>query len=418
MKVLWLTNIPLPEASVLMNIEPLPFGGWLVNMSKYLANSENIKLSISFPYSSFTAIDILHGEKINYYPFPQKENEVEISGYLEEIIERTNPDLVHIFGTEYVHTLSMVNICGQRNIKVLISIQGLVSIYAQHYMANLPKEIQNSFTFRDLIKQDNLVQQQNKFKQRGISEISALKKVENVLGRTTWDKACSVQINPDIRYHHCNETLRDSFYNSVWNIEKIEENSIFVSQGTYPIKGLHYILEAMPIILKKFPKTMLYVGGIDVSNLSGLKAKLKRSTYGKYLNHLIKKHRLQDKVSFTGSLSEKEMCNRYLKSHVFVCPSSIENSPNSLGEAMILGVPCVASYVGGVSDLLIDKQEGFLYQADAPYMLAHYVCEIFADNDLALKFSSNAREHALRTHNREYNLEKLTQIYNNIVETN
>lgn len=384
-------------------------------MSKYLANSDRIELSIAFPCKLISSKNVLFGEKIKYYPFPQNRNEHEIYKYLEKIIETTTPDIVHIFGTEFVHTLSMVNVCNQRKIKVLISIQGLVSIYAQHYMANLPRKIQNSFTFRDLIKKDNLVQQQKKFEQRGFSEVLALKKVKHVLGRTMWDKACALQINPDIQYHYCNETLREEFYNSVWNIKKIEEHSIFVSQGTYPIKGLHHMLEAMPIILKKFPKAKLYIGGIDIFNIRGLKAKLKETSYAKYLNHLIGKYKLQDKVSFTGSLDENEMCNRFLKSNVFVCPSSIENSPNSLGEAMILGVPCVASYVGGISDLLLDKQEGFLYQADAPYMLAHYVCEIFADNDLALKFSNNARVRALKTHNREHNLEKLSQIYKNIV---
>ncbi|KTD88411.1 glycosyltransferase family 4 protein [Paenibacillus etheri] len=416
MKILWLTNIPLPEASTLMNSKSLPFGGWLVNTSKYLANSENIELSITFPCNSFREFNVLNGEKIIYYPFPQKKKESEVKRFLEEIVDRSRPEIVHIFGTEYIHTLEMVNICNERKIKVLISIQGLVSIYAQHYMANLPRKVQNKFTFRDLIKRDNLVQQQLKFQHRGIFEILALKKVKHVLGRTTWDKACTLQINPHITYHYCNETLRESFYNAKWDIEHIEEHSIFISQGTYPIKGLHHMLEAMSIIIKKFPKAKLYVGGIDNSNDQGLKAKLKKNSYGKYINHLIKKFNLQDKVFFTGSLYEKEMLNRYLRANVFVCPSSIENSPNSLGEAMILGVPCVASFVGGVSDLLIDKQEGFLYQSDAPYMLAHYVCEIFTDNNLALKFSISAREHALRTHDRESNLEKITQIYNNIVE--
>ncbi|KWX87739.1 glycosyl transferase family 1, partial [Paenibacillus riograndensis] len=256
---------------------------------------------------------------------------------------------------------------------------------------------QNTFTIRDLLKQDNLNQQQIKFFKRGELEIEALKKISHVIGRTTWDKACVMEINPEVKYHSCNETLRSSFYSSEWDLSICEKNSIFMSQGSYPIKGLHFMIKAMPLILEKNPDAKLYIGGVDITRAHTIKDKIKITTYGKYLRKIIHDNHLQDKVIFTGLLNEKEMRDRYLKSHVFVCPSSIENSPNSLGEAMILGVPCVASYVGGVSDLLIDKQEGFLYQADAPYMLAHYVCEIFADNDLALKFSSNAREHALRT---------------------
>ena len=45
------------------------------------------------------------------------------------------------------------------------------------------------------------------------------------------------------------------------------------------------------------------------------------------------------------------MCDRYLKSNLFVCCSAIENSPNSLGEAQLLGMPYVASFVGGVPEI-------------------------------------------------------------------
>ena len=129
---------------------------------------------------------------------------------------------------------------------------------------------------------------------------------------------------------------------------------------------------------------------------------------------MIKRLDLERNVVFTGPLDEKKMCQRYFKSNVFVCPSSIENSPNSLGEAMILGVPSVASYVGGIPDMLKDKEEGFLYQHDAPYMLAQYVCEIFENEDLALKFSNNARQHALKTHDRDENARNLIEIYEEI----
>lgn len=116
-------------------------------------------------------------------------------------------------------------------------------------------------------------------------------------------------------------------------------------------------------------------------------------------------------VRFTGILDEKQLCWQYLQSNVFVCPSSIENSPNSLGEAMILGVPCVVAYVGAIPDLLEHQEEGFLYPVDAPYMLANYVCEIFTNDELALQFSAKAREHAMRTHDANINNDTLIRIY-------
>jgi glycosyltransferase involved in cell wall biosynthesis len=422
MNILWVTNIALPEASLLMNEKPTPFGGWFVSASAHLADEDSIELSIAFPKKGLRTVQILKGEKINYYAFPPvKEKDVSSNkknSYLEKILDKAKPDIVHIFGTEFAHALAMVNICEKKNVNAVMSIQGLVSIYAQHYMACLPAKIQNRFTVRDFIRQDNLKQQQKKFIKRGEFEIEALQKVKHIIGRTTLDRACAYQINPDAQYHFCNETLRDEFYKHTWDIEKCEKHSIFISQGSYPIKGLHFILEAMPLILKRFPDTKLYVGGQDIVKFDILKEKLKISSYGKYIKELIGRYKLGKSVVFNGILDEKQMCERYLRSHVFVCPSSIENSPNSLGEAMILGVPCVASDVGGVADLLKHREEGFVYQTDAPYMLAYYVCEIFASDELALDFSKKAREHAMGTHNREQNTSTLIAICKDIISKN
>ena len=419
MNILWLINIPLPEASQLMGENPSPFGGWLINASKDLANKEDVELSIAFPSNKANKFRELKGEKINYYPFiPVKENDnkvIENNESFETLLNNLKPDIVHIYGTEIAHTLSMVNTCNKINIKTVISVQGLVSIIEKHMYSNLPIYAIYGNTFRNIIRKDNVRGLKKLFRNRGKNEIEAIKRTNHIIGRTTWDKACSNQINPQANYHFCNETLREEFYKHQWDVNDCEKHSIFLSQGQYPIKGLHYMLEAIPLILKRFPKAKVYISGKDITKSDSIKDKLLMTYYGKYIKKMIKKLNLERNVVFTGPLDEKKMCQRYLKSHVFVCPSSIENSPNSLGEAMILGVPSVASYVGGIPDMLKDKEEGFLYQHDAPYVLAQYVCEIFENQDLALKFSKNARERALKTHDRDENTRRLIEIYNEIV---
>lgn len=419
MNILWLINIPLPEASQLMGENPSPFGGWLINASKDLANKEDVELSIAFPSNKANKFRELKGEKINYYPFiPVKENDnkvIENNESFETLLNNLKPDIVHIYGTEIAHTLSMVNTCNKINIKTVISVQGLVSIIEKHMYSNLPIYAIYGNTFRNIIRKDNVRGLKKLFRNRGKNEIEAIKRTNHIIGRTTWDKACSNQINPQANYHFCNETLREEFYKHQWDVNDCEKHSIFLSQGQYPIKGLHYMLEAIPLILKRFPKAKVYISGKDITKSDSIKDKLLMTYYGKYIKKMIKKLNLERNVVFTGQLDEKKMCQRYLKSHVFVCPSSIENSPNSLGEAMILGVPSVASYVGGIPDMLKDKEEGFLYQHDAPYMLAQFVCEIFENQDLALKFSKNARERALKTHDRDENTRRLIEIYNEIV---
>jgi len=418
MNILWLINIPLPEASQLMGENPSPFGGWLINASKDLANKKDVELSIAFPSNKANKFKELRGEKIKYYPFiPVKDRNKKIIEYnnsFDALLDRIKPDVVHIYGTEMAHTLSMVNTCKKLKIKTVISIQGLVSIIEKHMYSNLPIHAIYGKTFRNIIRKDNVRGLKRLFKNRGKNEIEALKKTNHIIGRTTWDKACSSQINPKAKYHFCNETLREKFYKHQWKIDYCEKHSIFLSQGQYSIKGLHYMIEAMPIILKKFPKAKVYISGKDITKSDSFKDKLLMTYYGKYIKKMIKRLDLERYIIFTGPLEEEKMCQRYLKSHVFVCPSSIENSPNSLGEAMILGVPSVASYVGGVPDMLKHKEEGFLYQHDAPYMLAHYVCEIFENEALAMKFSKNARDHALKTHDVDKNTRRLIEIYGEI----
>lgn len=420
MKILWLINVPLPEVSDLMREKSCHFGGWLINASQELAKEDNIELSIAFPKKGLDDYKEFKGEKISYYAFKpvgiRDKDTLEDNKVFDEIILKVNPDIVHIYGTEMPHSLSMINICNKYQVKTVISIQGLVSVIAKHMQSNLPVRVICGCTLRNIVKGDNVLGLSKKFKESGSIEIEALKRCQNVIGRTLWDKACTNQINPKLSYYHCNETLREEFYKHTWSLDKCEEHSIFMSQATYPIKGLHNMIEAMPIILKKFNDCKLYIAGKDITSTKSFKEKLLVTYYGKYIKSLIRKYSLEGKVIFTGPLDEQEMCKRYLKSNVFISPSAIENSPNSLAEAMILGVPSVASDVGGVTDMIEHKKEGFVYPSDAPYMLAYYVCEIFKNKDQANTFSKNAKKRASVTHDIERNNESLKRIYKQIIE--
>lgn len=421
MKVLWLSNIILPKIVGVLGESSCNGGGWLVGLSEDIMKQDNINLSVCCPITNKERIINGKIENLEYYCFPQsnldptKYNK-DVENYLEEIVKKVNPDIIHIFGTEYPHTLAMVNVCEKLDLldRIVINIQGLVSVYEKHYYAGLPNNVINRYTLRDILKNDNIKKQKNKFIQRGRFEVEALKRVKHVIGRTDWDKACVTQINPEINYYFCNETLRSDFYNNEWNIESCEKYSIFISQCSYPIKGFHFMLEAMPHILKKYPDAHIYTTGNNPLEMNTLINKVKMNSYQKHIAELLRKLHIEDKVTFLGGLTESDMCQRFLKSHVFVSPSIIENSPNSVGEAMILGVPTISSDVGGVKNMLTHGEDGFIYQHDAPYMLAHYICEIFGNDKWALNFSSNAKKHAKATHSRLENLDTMLNIYESI----
>jgi glycosyltransferase involved in cell wall biosynthesis len=419
MKILLVVNIPLPETSELFNLKVGNSGGWLIGLINSLTSYSNIELNVAFPLKGNKVIKRT-GKKINYYSFPQYKNK-EYSPNIyddkfENILKDVKPDLVHVFGTELPHSLAIVNTCNRNGVVSIVSIQGLVSKIHEHFYSDLPKSVIHKSTIRNVIRRDNIKNLKKLYFRLSKNEHELLRRTSYVIGRTTFDKAYVTQVNPNVKYYSCNESLRDAFYEGEqWQIETKENHSIFLSQAHYSIKGAHYMIEALSIVLEKYPDAKVYIGGKDITKSNSLKDKLIITYYGKYIKNMICDFGLTEKVIFTGPLSEQEMYQRYIESHVFVCPSSIENSPNSLGEAMILGVPSIASYVGGIPDMLKDKEDGFLYQHDAPYMLAHYICEIFENRDLALKFSINAREHALKTHDRNENTRSLIEIYNKIV---
>lgn len=429
MRVLWLCNVMLPFIARSLGQRIIVKEGWLTGLvEKVKAEQSNnkITLAICFPVSEELGMNSAdnslfvkeQAEGITYYIFREdtihpEHYDASVEESLEAIAEDFQPDIVHIFGTEYPHTLAMTKAFARPE-KILIGIQGLCSAIADAYMADLPFSVQKRKTFRDFLKKDGLLEQKQKFVMRGENETEALKRTNHITGRTDFDRDLTAKINPLATYHFMNETLREEFYHEKWNIDRMERYSIFLSQGNYPVKGLHYVLEVLPQIIKKHKGTKLYVAGDIITANETLKDKLKISGYGKYLLEQIKRNHLEKHVEFLGRLNSDRMCARLLKTHVFVCPSSIENSPNSVGEAMLLGVPVVSANVGGVHNLLTDKEDGYLYPSDNPALMEESILRIFEDDKLAMLLSSNARIHAAKTHNPTKNYQRLLEIYHEI----
>lgn len=416
MKVLWLCNVIIPQISSDLGIEIENGGGWLTQLADMLDKVDNIELGICAPYRQGRELTKKKwGHNSIFWGFQnQMWNPCRYDSSLEVlfrgIIEEFNPDIVHIFGTEFPHTLAMVKAFNKPD-QTVIHIQGLVSVYAQHYCAYLPCEVTKKRTFRDFIKRDNIIQQKRKFELRGEFEVEALKQVGHVMGRTDWDRACCEAMNPNIKYHYVQEMMRAEFYEGQWSYDDCEKHSIFMSQGSYPIKGLHLALEALYMLKKHYPDIKMYIAGSDIVHYDGIKQKIRMTYYSKYIMELLDKWELWDKVVFLGPLNAQAMKERYLLSHVFLSPSVIENSPNSIGEAMLLGTPIVASDVGGVASLVTHKENGFLYQAEAPYMLAYYVKQLFENRELAEQISEAEIHRATDLYDREKIVQQVEDVY-------
>lgn len=410
MKILWICNMTPGVIRQKRTGEPSS-GLWVDHMIQDLRGTEH-RLHILFPGSGTSGtVD----EQLSFTPFPAGVPHIyrpELETVFAQELKREKPDVIHVWGTEYAHTFAAVNAAEKLGLldRVVISIQGLCSVYAGHYAEGVPYGIQRRYTLRDLLRRDNIRDQAHVFALRGYYEVEALKKATHIIGRTDWDRACVYAVNPGARYHFCNETLRHPFYEGGWDYAACIPHRIFASSCVYPVKGFHYLLQALAELKKEFPDATLAVPGKSFLGLS-FKDKLHQSSYHKYLAQLAAEYGLEDSIEFLGKLSPEGMKEQYLKANVFALPSTIENSPNSLGEAMLLGTPCVAADVGGVTTLMRHNAEGYVYQSTAPYMLAHFIRCVFSQKEKAGDMGASAAAHARVTHDPRKNLEDLISIY-------
>lgn len=420
MKILWMVNVKIPMIYKIEGSDnKTNVGGWLTKISEMILKNKNVTLTVCYPSVNKSGENGVK-DNFKYYgiyfdPKGLRSGTLLENDYLPKIVtilKEEKPDIIHVHGTEFQYAYFIIKAAQILHIsdRVVVSIQGMVKYYAEHYCKGLPGYLKYRFTLQELYQKNNLYFGERNYLQRGEYEQLAIKNVKHIIGRTNWDRGCTQLLNPEADYHFCNETLRSDFYSDQWHYLTCEKNSIFISQASYPIKGFHLFLQALKIVKEFYPTVKVYVAGPKLTNSTWVKG----SSYAVYIKKRIVKDGLQNNVVFLGPQNAKQMKENMLKANVFVSPSTIENSPNSLGEAMLLGTPCISSDVGGVSNLLIHNKEGYIYPIDEIYMLAHYIICVFENPTLAEKMGMAARKHALITHDAITNYSTLLDIYGKV----
>lgn len=414
-KILWLCGIVLPEFSDELGINKNPTGGWMTGLLHQLDDVDEIEISLCFPIYNRIYLKDGRSNGYKYYTFlcnSVEEFDSTMVKRLEHILSASAPDIVHIWGTESSFTTAMLVACQNNGLlnRTIVNIQGLVSICSNHYLAGIPED----YTKYKTGNSRSLEEDKCAFVNRGECEKESIRMVHHVIGRTDWDKACVEAINPSAQYYFCGEVLRDIFYQNKgsWKYDKCKKYSIFLSQASYPIKGLHYLLQALPYVIKKYPDTHVYIAGKDILNDK------QKGSYALYLSQLMMQLDLNGYIFFLGKMDEQQMVEQYQKANVFVLSSTVENSPNSLAEAMLIGVPSVASYVGGTYGAIDFGISGFLYPYDEPPLLAYYICKIFENkNEICKQISCNSSSKMSGLVDPKANTIKSIEIYKDVLES-
>jgi len=417
MKVLWFSNTPASGEEFLGTSAIR--GGWLSSLDKAL--SGKVELSVAFYYARFA--EPFQHNGVMYYPICKKNwkfniikknllgdfiNKEDLSIYFD-IIKKIQPDIIHIHGTENPFGCIM----GAINIPIVLSIQGNCTVYNHKFFIGIEskfaseKKLYLLSPFTWLFNKSYNHQFKNSSVKSSKREQQNLKNCNNIIGRTDWDKRITRVLAPQSKYYHNDEILRDLFFHKEWKKNNHKTFIIHSTIGEGIFKGFETVCQSIYLLTKTGFDIEWRVAGVSAD---GLLCK-------------VVKNKLKDKypvkgLILLGNINEQKLSEKMLEADLYVMPSHIENSPNSLCEAMILGMPCITTLAGGSSSLLKDKIEGIVIQDGDPWSLAGAILELYRDPELAQSYGSNARRRALIRHNPQKIVNELLDIYNQIKKQN
>lgn len=410
MRILWIVNNIMPKLAEATGLPGSASGSWLIDISKQLSLRSDVTLAIAaIGGKEYRKLEI---DNITYYVLPGTgKNMLFYTKQYEKtwkaIKEEFQPDIVHLYGTEYTHGLAFLR--ANPEVKSVVSVQGVISRIKDTLADGLPKRFDLKYgKLKEYIKMNGVWARRALYNRNSRYEKEILQTVDYASVVNSWDYSVARAMNGDLKFFPIEYNLREGFYDAAkWDIGKINRLQIFAAPGNDPVKGLHMLLQALPILKRKYPEVKLIIPGL---NSQGNKL-VTDNGYKKYLAKLIERLQIGENVVFVGRLSEKEMIEHMLCSHAVVVPSAMEGTSLVLREAMYLGVPCISSFRGGMADFIEDKKNGFLYDFyEYPY-LALRLEELFADDSLAQNISLAAIEKAEKAHNRQKNIEANINMY-------
>ncbi len=408
-KILYVVNIIPPSVSKHIGIKGTFFGGWISEIIRILKDEKRIKLFVATRYKEKLLKKYVIDDVV-YYLLPEKINYNVSTVDCNNVINEVGPDILHIEGTEFQHALTFLE-CYNRPSNV-VSLQGILK--------NILPHVSGGIQLREALKSINVILlfmslaiKYTNFKIRSISENKIIKKASNILGRTIWDRSHSYYLNKKAKYYVCNRLIRQEFFENEWSSNEYLEHSIFVGNSYQPLKGFHNLLKAVVLLKEDFPNIRVFVSGISPYEQKIRKRKL-RNAYQIYIISLIEKNELTENIIFLGELSATEMIKYMSVSNVYCLASAIENSPNTLAEAMVLGVPTVASFVGGVDDMIKNK-DILLYRYGDIEVMAYQIKRLFDSKELCQTLSLKSKTYSRVEYNQERTRKDLLYCYDKIL---
>lgn len=389
--------------------------GWQDALENIVSKCKEIQLYIAFESATDSEVKVIDGityiPMLTHYSFLEKKignhtwkiNERKVISAGRKVIEQYQPDIIHVFGNEWPFGL----LAQFTDIPLVIHIQGSIIPYNN---ALYPPQY-NGFT---LLKSAGLNFRKdwhhlcgyNRAKSNLEMEKRIWKAVHHYMGRTSWDKALVNMLTKNATYHHVEEALRPAFMNTQkrWQLPKDGKLRLLSTGCSSFWKGIDVMLKTAHVLVE---------AGIDFEwNVAGsMSDELREIVENKEGMRYADNH-----IKILGFCSPDQLIDLMCQSTMYVHTAYIENSPNSICEAQLIGMPIVSTMVGGIATLVRNGVDGELLPANDPWQIANTIVELAKDETRMKLYSANSRQHAIERHNPENILNQLLTCYMDLVK--
>lgn len=130
---------------------------------------------------------------------------------------------------------------------------------------------------------------------------------------------------------------------------------------------------------------------------------------------IVRKKNLQDKIVFLGRVSRLKLIETYQNATVQLVPSHYEGLPTVLLEGMACGLPIVATNVGGIGEVIVHGENGFLVPPHAPLRMSDYVLKLLEDDQLREKIGKAARKTIISNFSWNNIADKVLECYKSVL---
>lgn len=346
------------------------FAQWNTNAIREFEKFEDVELHVVAPFFNISGIQEFKINGIYYHFFHTEDDNIISKLYYKiskkikqsyprnskkiiDIIDKINPDIIHLIGAENPYYGESV-LYIPNNKPLIVSLQTLMN---------------------DVMFSSNTNTSTEDYKHRAKIEADILQRVNYIGSKVEhFRKVIHNNIYPKARFIDMSLAVGEEV-----TIKEYKKEYDFVYFAANISKAVDYAIEAYAIAKRQHPSITLHiVGGYDESYMENLQ---------KRINEL----NIDSGIDFTGKLAtHDDVINEIRKARFALLPLKIDIVSGTIRESMANGLPVITTITPG-TPILNEKRESILLSEKGDFKtMAENMCRLLDDENLAKKIRQNA----------------------------